>query len=154
MEEKDSEVEKGAGGARGLSVPMASENVPPGPSPAHTLQPSPCDRSISSPCGPERLSLHWNWFHLVPPGIGSGAEQRLKQPTPFRGCSWAPQQGISTLQLGKLADSSSRKPRGGADARPSCPNSLRSWVLTISHFKPFPFPGSPKSWGYKVRSHC
>ena len=85
----------------------------------------------------------------MPPltGIGSGAEQRLKQPTPFQGCSWAPQQGISPLQLGKLADSPSGKPSGGADGQPSCPSSLRSWVLTISHFKPFPFPGSSKSLG-------
>ena len=56
---RESEVEKGVGGARGLSVSTASVNVPLGPSPAHTLQPSPCERSIHSPCGPERLCLHW-----------------------------------------------------------------------------------------------
>lgn len=56
---RESEVEKGLGGAQGLSVSTGSVNFPPGPRPpAHTLQPSPGERSISSPCGPERLCVH------------------------------------------------------------------------------------------------
>ena len=56
---RESEVEEGLGGARGLSVSTGSVNFPPGPRPpAHTLQPSPCEWSISSPCRPERLCVH------------------------------------------------------------------------------------------------
>ena len=155
---RESEVEKGLGGAQGLSVSTGSVNFPPGPRPpAHSLQPSPCEWSISSPCGPERLCVHRQ--ELVQEHSKDLSNQLLSEDVPGhacpgRSCRCPRQQGISPLQLGKQADSPSRKPSGTADSQPLCPSALGSWVLTISRFKPFPFPGSPKSWFYEVQNHC
>lgn len=138
-------MEKGAGVHEAVCPHGVRERPSWSQSCTHPPAPSPCDRSISSPQGPERLCSTRNWFHLVPPGIGSGAEQRLKQPTPFRGCS-GPHSRASPL----FSWERQTVPPGSQEAEQMLGLVPKPSLLGFDHFPILShFPGSPKSWATK-----
>ena len=144
---KESEVGKGVGGARGLSVSTASVNVPPGPSPAHTLQPSPCEQSISSPCGPERLCLHWQ--ELAQERSKDSSNQLLSEDVLGPHSRASP---LFSWESWQTVLPGSRAAEQTVSLHAQALFALGFWPFPIlSHFL---FQAAQSPWGYKVQNHC